>query len=71
MEMSAILWAMSKHGQCFGAAPIVYTDSAYALNSFTAWLSGWKSRGWTKANGEPIENLDLIKMYDAYDRNGL
>ena len=71
MEMSAILWAMSKHGNCFGAAPVVYTDSAYALNSFTTWLSGWKSRGWTKANGEPVENLDLIKMYDTYDRNGL
>ena len=68
MEMSAILWAMAKHGNCFGAAPIVYTDSAYALNSFTTWLPGWKSRGWIKTNGEPVENLDLIKIYDAYDR---
>ena len=70
MEMLAILWTMESYGSCFGAAPTVYTDSAYAMNCFTLWLNGWKSKGWTKANGEPIENLDLIKLYDAYDRTG-
>ena len=70
MEMSAILWAMASHGACFGGAPTVYTDSTYAMNCFTLWLSGWKNKGWTKANGEPVENLDLIKLYDTYDRTG-
>lgn len=71
MEMSAILWSMVNYGSSFINTPIVYTDSAYALNSFTVWLKGWKSRGWTKYNGGTIENLDLIKLYDKYDLMGM
>lgn len=41
----------------------VYSDSAYAINTFTCWMYSWERYGWLKSNGLPPENLDLIKAY--------
>lgn len=62
-EMKAILWAIYHYGDKI-PAPIVYSDSSYAVNSFTKWLEGWKARGWLKSNNKPVENLSFIKLYD-------
>ena len=70
MEMSAILWAKEKYGSAWRNIPTVYTDSAYALNSFTVWLPNWKRNGWTKYDGGQIENIDLVKLYDKLDSIG-
>ena len=66
MEMSAIIYALENYGAKDGDffAPIVYSDSAYCVNSFTSWIKGWKANGWTRAGGKKLENLDLIKIYD-------
>ena len=66
MEMSAILWALRNYGGKEGDffVPLVYSDSMYCINSFTTWLNGWKAQGWTRANGKPLENKDLIIEYD-------
>lgn len=29
--------------------------------TFTGWVAGWMSRGWTKADGKPVLNLELWK----------
>ena len=71
MEMAAILWAKNAYGSFFINVPIVYTDSSYALNSFTNWIKGWKNNGWKKSDGSPLENLDLIKMYDRFEQLGM
>lgn len=71
MEMSAILWAKQNYGSAWINTPIIYTDSAYALNSFTTWLPNWKKNGWTKYDGGQIENLDLVKLYDRFESIGL
>lgn len=43
----------------------IISDSAYMINSFTMWLEGWHKRNWTKADGSPCANLELIKrMWD-------
>ncbi len=44
---------------------IIKTDSMYTINCITKWFEGWKKKGWKKANGDSVENLDLlIKLYD-------
>ena len=42
----------------------IQTDSEYTLKSITVWMKGWKSRGWRKADGQPVANLSLMKELD-------
>ena len=64
MEMMAIIHAIKKaYENNPKFIPTIISDSAYAVNSFTNWIYGWVRNGWTKANGEKLENLDLIKEY--------
>jgi ribonuclease HI len=42
----------------------VHTDSELMINSLTKWLSGWKAKGWKKADGSPVKNVDLLKVMD-------
>ena len=37
----------------------LYTDSQYLRKGITQWLQGWKARGWTRKNGDPVLNADL------------
>jgi ribonuclease HI len=68
-EMKAILYALLNFGDK-EFAPTVYTDSGYAFNTFTDWMYIWEMRGWRKGNQEVPENLDLIKAYFEYEREG-
>ncbi len=43
--------------------PIVYSDSAYAVNTLTDWMFRWADNDWIKSDGKTPENLDLIKLY--------
>lgn len=72
-EMLAILWAYENYGvePTFGIdIPIVYSDSAYAVNTFTTWMHSWKNNGWRRSNGDQVENLDLVKKYDMIRISG-
>lgn len=74
-EMKAIIWALENFGSpanraALGFIPIVYSDSAYCVNSFTNWIHNWKANGWTRARGEKLENIDLIKRYDELTTQG-
>jgi len=44
---------------------LVLCDSQYVINSVTKWMPGWKRRGWRKADGQPVLNLDLLQGLDA------
>ena len=45
----------------------IYSDSAYAINTFTTWAQTWEKNGWVKSDKKPIKNLDLIKKgYSLY-----
>lgn len=40
----------------------VYSDSAYAVNSFRqGWLDNWQRNGWINSKKQPVENQDLWK----------
>jgi ribonuclease HI len=40
----------------------IYTDCELLIKSLTVWLNGWIKRGWKKANGDPVLNIDMIKI---------
>lgn len=44
---------------------LVLCDSQYVINSVTKWSPGWKRRGWRKADGQPVQNLELLQGIDA------
>lgn len=43
---------------------LVLCDSQYVINSVTKWMPGWKRRGWRKADGKPVLNVDLLQDLD-------
>lgn len=61
-ELKAILYALLEYGKK-RPAPIVYSDSAYCVNTLTQWIFGWARNNWLKSDNKPPENLDLIKAY--------
>lgn len=44
----------------------IFTDSELVINSVTKWMRSWKKNGWVKADGQPVQNLDLIQQIDEY-----
>lgn len=69
MEMTAILWALKAFGDQ-KPPPIVWSDSAYSVNTFNNWMWNWKNNNWKRAKNQSIENLDLILAYDKLIQNG-
>lgn len=43
----------------------ILCDSQYAINCISKWMSGWKKRGWKKADGKPVLNQEILKELDA------
>lgn len=44
---------------------LVFCDSQYVINAVTKWLPGWKRKGWRKADGKPVLNVDLLRELDG------
>lgn len=59
-ELTAILEALRWWKDLDGRVMTLYTDSMYSINCMTTWGPGWKRKGWKRAGGEPLQNLDLI-----------
>lgn len=68
-ELRAIIYALIKYGKQ-RPIPIVYSDSAYAVNTLLQWCWSWMERGWIKSDNKPPENLDLIKAYTKFWSEG-
>ena len=66
-ELRAILRVMLTagvhHSKEWAQPPIVYSDSAYCVNTFNDWMFRWAANNWIKSDGKVPENLDLIKAY--------
>ncbi|WP_416139821.1 ribonuclease H family protein [Halomonas sp. HK25] len=51
-----------------GASVRIHCDSTYTINAITKWASGWKKRGWKKADGQAIKNPEIIQpTYALYE----
>lgn len=61
MEMMAILEAI-RANKTPGVILRIVSDSEYAINGCTKWISKWKNAGWIRKGG--IKNLDLWKSLD-------
>lgn len=73
MELKAILYVMLNYGvKCddWGQPPVVYSDSAYCVNTFNEWMFGWQRKGWIKSDKKVPENLDLIQAYYEHYKLG-
>jgi ribonuclease HI len=42
----------------------IVTDSKYVVDGMLTWVSGWKARGWKKADNKAPENIELWKSLD-------
>lgn len=42
----------------------ILCDSKYVIDSITKWMPGWKRKGWKKADGKPVMNVDLMQELD-------
>lgn len=42
----------------------ILCDSQYVINSITKWMPGWKRKGWRKADGKPVLNVEILKELD-------
>lgn len=42
----------------------IHTDSQFVINVMTKWIEGWKRKDWKKADGKPVQNIDLISVLD-------
>jgi ribonuclease HI len=43
---------------------LILCDSQYAINCISQWMPGWKRRGWRKADGKPVLNVELLRELD-------
>ncbi len=71
-ELKAILYCLKKFGGNVSSdhnddflvnIPIVYSDSAYAINTYTNWMFSWAENDWNKSDNQKPENLDIIQEY--------
>ena len=63
MELQAAIEALKMVPP--GGAATVHTDSTYVKDGITAWIAGWKARGWLTAGRKPVKNRDLWQELDG------
>lgn len=63
MELTAAVRALESLPE--GQQVVLYTDSEYVQKGISAWLPGWKARGWKTADRKPVKNQDLWQQLDA------
>ena len=44
------------------------SDSQYVLKGLDSWMDGWKRKGWRKADGQPVLNVELWQALDQQRR---
>ena len=59
MELAAAVNAlrMCERGESF----TIISDSKYVISGASAWMHGWKQRGWRLRNGDPVKNVEWWK----------
>lgn len=69
-ELKAIIYSLLNYGVNITKEtdfdveiPVVYSDSAYAVNTLTNWMFNWANNNWIKSDKKTPENLDIIQEY--------
>lgn len=63
-ELMAVLDLLRATAHMPGEDLRILCDSQYVINSITKWMPGWKRKGWRKADGKPVLNVELLKELD-------
>ena len=66
MELHAMICALGYAESHPNDYFIIYSDSAYVVNSCTKWLAGWIANGWRNSKKKEVENIDLMKALWGY-----
>jgi len=66
MELQGALEALKFLKKEFSSAQSIalISDSKYVVEGLKSWMSGWKKRGWKKADGKAPENIELWQELD-------
>ncbi len=64
-ELTAVLELLRQSEHLREEPLTVFCDSKYVINSITKWMQNWKRKGWKKADGSPVQNLEIMKALDA------
>lgn len=68
MELTAILSAFENANtiETTNTKVILYTDSAYAANTFNqGWYRNWLANGWKTADRQDVKNQDILRRLVA------
>lgn len=65
MELKALLHILKIAAANPQKNYIVYSDSSYAICSFTDWIYSWSKNGWRNSKKKIVENIDIMK--EAYE----
>lgn len=68
MELKAILHMLELAQRNPEINFIVYSDSAYAIQSVTNWIYNWANNGWQNSRKVTVENVDIMKEIYEYVR---
>lgn len=65
MELMAVIVGLENTDS--STDTVIYSDSKYVVDAFRQnWIEGWKRRGWHKADGSPVKNVDLwVRLLSA------
>ena len=61
MELKAMICALGYAESHPADQFIIYSDSAYVVNSVNSWIRGWAANGWRNSKKQTVENLDLMQ----------
>lgn len=68
MELKAILEVAKLAAEYPEVEFVIYSDSAYCVNTINTWMWSWAKNGWKRSKNQPVENLDLIKqLYNLFN----
>ena len=66
LELKAILHVLKLAAAHPEEGYIIYSDSAYAVNSINDWIRGWAANGWVNSRKVTVENVDLMQEIHKY-----
>lgn len=69
MELKAMICALGYAESHPRDQFIIYSDSAYVVNSCNVWMRNWAMNGWRNSKKQTVENVDLMKaLWDYMSR---
>lgn len=66
MELKAMICALEYAAEYPKHTFIIYSDSAYVVNSCNSWMHTWALNGWKNSKKVTVENVDLMKEIYSY-----